>query len=66
MKKLLNTLYILTPDSYLFLRNETVCVKIGGEEKVAVPALSIEAIVCFGKATVSTPLIGACAGCSVN
>ena len=61
MKKLLNTLYILTPDSYLFLRNETVCVKIGGEEKVAVPTLSIEAIVCFGKATVSTPLIGACA-----
>lgn len=61
MKKLLNTLYILTPDSYLFCRNETVCVKIGEEEKVSVPALSIDAIVCFGKATVSTPLIGFCA-----
>lgn len=61
MKKLLNTLYLLTPDSYLFCRNETVCVKIGEEEKVSVPALSIDAIVCFGKATVSTPLIGFCA-----
>lgn len=61
MKKLLNTLYVLTPDSYLFCRNETVCVKVGDEEKVSVPALSIEAIVCFGKATVSTPLIGFCA-----
>lgn len=61
MKKLLNTLYVLTPDSYLFCRNETVCVKVGEKEKVAVPALSIEAIVCFGKATVSTPLIGFCA-----
>lgn len=61
MKKILNTLYVLTPDSYLYCRNETICVKIGGEEKVAVPALSIEAIVCFGITTVSTPLIGFCA-----
>ena len=61
MKKLLNTLYVLTPESYLFCRNETICVKLGEQEKVAVPALSIEAIVCFGKTTVSTPLIGFCA-----
>ena len=60
MKKLLNTLYVLTPDSYLFFRNETIAVKIGGEEKVAVPAKDIEAIVCFGQMTVSTPLIGFC------
>lgn len=61
MKKLLNTLYVLTPDSYLFCRNETVCVQVGDAEKVSVPAVSIEAIVCFGKMTVSTPLIGFCA-----
>ena len=61
MRKLLNTLYVLTPDSYLFCRNETVCVQVGDAEKVAVPAVSIEAIVCFGKMTVSTPLIGFCA-----
>lgn len=61
MKKLLNTFYVLTPDSYLFCRNETVCVKIGDTEKVAVPAIGLEAIVCFGKMTVSTPLIAFCA-----
>ena len=61
MKKLLNTLYVLSPDSYLYCRNETICVKIGGEDKVAVPALSVESVVCFGKETVSTPLIGFCA-----
>ena len=61
MKKLLNTLYVLTPDSYLFCWNETVCVQVGDAEKVSVPAVSIEAIVCFGKMTVSTPLIGFCA-----
>lgn len=60
MKKLLNTLYVLTPDSYLFFRNETICVRVGGEEKVSVPAISIEAIICFSQVTVSTPLIGFC------
>ena len=61
MKKLLNTLYILTPDSYLYCRNENICVKTGDEDKVSISDLSIEAIVCFGKNTVSTPLIGFCA-----
>ncbi len=60
MKKLLNTLYLLTPDSYLFCRNETIAVKVGGVEKNAVPAKDIEAIVCFGQMTVSTPLLEFC------
>lgn len=60
MKQLLNTLYILTPESYLFLENEAVGVKIGGEEKVRVPAHTIDSIFCFGHVTVSTPLIGFC------
>ena len=46
MKKLLRTLYILTPDSYLYWRNENVCIKVGGTEKVAIPALTLDAIVC--------------------
>lgn len=61
MKKLLNTLYVLTPESYLSVRNETISVCIGGEEKVAVPAISIDGIVCFGLMSVSTPLLGFCA-----
>lgn len=44
MKKLLDTLYVLTPYSYLLSRNETICVKIVDEEKVSVPALSIDAM----------------------
>ena len=60
MKKLLNTLYVLTPESYLFCRNDNVCVQVGGEEKLAVPALTIDSIVCFGKMTVSTPLLQYC------
>lgn len=60
MKKLLKTLYVLTPDSYLFTRNENICVKIGDAEKLNIPALNIDSIVCFGKMTVSTPLLEFC------
>ena len=60
MKKLLNTLYVLTPDSYLFCRNENICVRIGDAEKLCVPALNMDSIVCFGKMTVSTPLLEFC------
>lgn len=60
MKKLLNTLYVMTPDSYLFCRNENICIKREDEEKLCVPALSIDSIVCFGKMTVSTPLLEFC------
>ena len=61
MKKLLETLYVTTPDSYLYCRNENICVKIGGEEKASFPAIVLDGIVCFGEMTVSTPLIGFCA-----
>ena len=60
MKKLQETLYILTPESYLFHRNENICVSIGGEERVSVPASRVDSIVLFGKNTFSTSLIGFC------
>lgn len=60
MKKLLNTIYILTPGSYIHVRNQNIVVELDEEEKVSVPAHNIEAIVCFGQNTVSTSLIGFC------
>lgn len=60
MKKLLNTLYVLTEDSYISKQGETICVHVGGEEKVRVPAHTIESVVCFGNTTVSTPLLAFC------
>ena len=61
MKKLLETLYVTTPESYLYCRNENICLKIGGVEKASLPAILLDGIVCFGEMTVSTPLIGFCA-----
>ena len=60
MKKLQNTLYILTPGSALSLGNEAVVVAVGDEEKLRVPAHGIESILCFGNTTVTTPLIQYC------
>lgn len=60
MKKLLETLYVMTPDSYLYHRNENICVSIGGTEKVSIVAGQIDSIVLLGKNSFSTSLIGFC------
>lgn len=60
MKKLLETLYITTPDSYAFLRNENICIEVGGVERASVPASQVESIVFLGKNTVSTGLMSFC------
>lgn len=60
MKKVLNVLYVITQDSYISKQGETICVKVGGEEKVRVPAHTVEAIVILGNTTVSTPLVAFC------
>lgn len=60
MKKLLETLYITTPESYLHERNGNVCISIGGTEKAAVPISQIDSIVLVGKNTLSTALLSFC------
>lgn len=60
MKQLANVLYILTEGSYLHCENGTVCVKVGGKDKVRIPAHTIESIICLCNTTVSTPFIGFC------
>lgn len=61
MKKLLETLYITTPESYLFERNGNICISIGGTEKASVPISQVNSIVLFGKNTLSTALLSFCA-----
>lgn len=60
MKKLLETMYVMTPESYLYHRNENICISVGGVEKASVPATQVDSIVFFGKNTFSTPLIEFC------
>lgn len=61
MRRLLNTLFVLTEDSYLALENENVTV-LGPEGKRAqFPLLGLESIFSFSYKGASPALMGACA-----
>lgn len=61
MKKLLNTLYIYTQGSYLSKDRETIIIKNGKEKIGQFPAINITGIFCFGRISISPPLMGYCA-----
>lgn len=65
MKRLLNTLFVTMPDTYLSLDGENVVIK--SEEKVLAryPLHNLEAICTFGYAGVSPAFMGACAERSI-
>lgn len=60
MRKLLNTLYITTPESYLSKDGENVVVSIKQQEVFRISVLNIEAIVTFGYMGVSPGLMKLC------
>jgi len=60
LRKLLNTLYVTLPDSYLACDGENVLVKINGEIKFRVPVHNLEGIICFGFAGASPGLMELC------
>lgn len=61
MKKLLNTLYVTSPDGYLSLDGENVVILDKDKELGRVPLHNLEAIVSFGYRGVSPALMGGCA-----
>jgi len=61
MKKLLNTLYVTTPQAYLRLESETLCVMVEKEKRLQVPLHHLSAIVCFGEVMLSPGLLSRCA-----
>ncbi len=61
MRKLLNTLYVTTQDSYISREGETVKVKIGQTNKLNIPVHTLDGIVCFGNVSCSNPMLQLCA-----
>ncbi len=66
MKKLLNVLYVTTPNSFLSLDGENVVILIEGSEKFRIPIHNLESIVCFGYMGTSPALMGFCADKNVG
>ena len=60
MRKLLNTLHVMTPGAYLHRDGETVAVKIGSELRLRVPIHTLEGLVCWGQVSCSPPVLRLC------
>lgn len=60
MRKLLNTLYITSPKSYLSLDGENIVILKEDDQKFRIPFTNIENIVCFGYMGASPALMGKC------
>jgi CRISPR-associated protein Cas1 len=61
MRKLLNTLYVTTPESYLAKDGENVVIRVDDKEKFRMPVHNLEGIVCFGYMGASPGLMHLCA-----
>lgn len=55
-----NTLYVTTPEAYLRLEGETVCVMVEKEKRLQVPLHHLGSVVCFGDAMLTPALLGRC------
>lgn len=61
LRKLLNVLYVTSPEAYLGKDGETVLVLAGEEVKLRIPIHNLEGIVCFGYTGASPALMHLCA-----
>lgn len=66
MRKLLNTLYVTTPDAYLSKDGLNVVVSVNQEELFRIPIMNIEGIVTFGYMGASPGLMRLCADNGVS
>lgn len=66
MRKLLNTLYVTSDDSYLARKGDNVLVRVEGETKLCIPIHTLDGIICMGRVGCSPPLMGLCGENKVN
>ncbi|KGP75379.1 CRISPR-associated protein Cas1 [Desulfosporosinus sp. Tol-M] len=60
MRKLLNTLYVTIPDTYLACEGENILIRVDDEIKFRVPVHNLEGIVCFNFTGASPKLMQLC------
>ncbi len=61
MYQILNTLYIMSPNAYAHLENDTVRIDVEREKKLQVPLHHLGTLVCFGNIMISPALMHRCA-----
>ncbi|MDD4029602.1 MAG: type I-C CRISPR-associated endonuclease Cas1c [Caldisericia bacterium] len=60
MKKLLNTLYVMNPDSYLTRDGLNVVLRVDNQVKFQIPVHNLESIICFNHSGASPSLMSLC------
>lgn len=60
-RQLLNTLYVMTPNAYVHLENDTVRIDVEREKKLRVPLHHLGSVVCLGNVMLSPALMHRCA-----
>jgi CRISP-associated protein Cas1 len=66
MKRMLNTLYVMTQGAYLTRDGETIVVRQGDEIKLRVPVQTLGGVVCVGHVACSSAVFGLCAEAGVG
>ena len=61
MRQILNTLYVMTPNAYVRLENDTLCIEVEREKKMQVPLHHLGSVVCFGDVMMSPSAMHRCA-----
>lgn len=61
MRKLLNVLYVTTPDAYIAKDGENIVIRVAEEERFRIPVHNLEGVVCFGYQGASPRLMHHCA-----
>lgn len=60
MRKLLNTLHVMTQGAYLHRDGETIAIRVGQELRLRVPVHTLEGLVCWGRVLCSPPALSLC------
>jgi len=66
MRQILNTLYVMTPNAYVHLDNDTLRIDVEREKKMQIPMHHIGSIVCFGNVMLSPAVMHRCADSGIS
>ena len=66
MRKLLNTLHVMTKGAYLHRDGETIAIEIDRALRMRVPVHTLEGLVCWGQVSCSPPVLGLCCESNVG
>lgn len=66
MRQILNSLYVMTPNAYVHLENDTLRIDVEREKKLQVPLHHIGSVICFGDVLLSPAIMHRCANDGVS